>query len=159
MILGLRAFVEYLNPCYLHWYTQRSPTRCQTEIVLTIIIIHMKGCLILYLIISATAILFTYRWVDFLSQWFFSPTPHSPPQLCFLWQGRRNRVQTQEDKNVRIVLWSRVLGSGSRSHELNEFFLLQPPNSPLQLVCLMLLHRLFFSIRNVNFRQSVVMPE
>lgn len=68
-------------------------------------------------------------------------------------------MQTQEDKNVRIVLWSRVLGSGSRSHELNEFFLLQPPNSPLQLVCLMLLHRLFFRIRNVNFRQSVVMPE
>lgn len=43
LILGLSASLEYLNLCYLHWYTQTPPTVCQAQAALAVIITHKKG--------------------------------------------------------------------------------------------------------------------
>lgn len=51
LILGLSASLEYLNLCYLHWYTQtpptvcqaQAPTVCQAQAALAVIITHKKG--------------------------------------------------------------------------------------------------------------------
>lgn len=57
------------------------------------------------------------------------------------------------------VLMASAMCSQSCSHtELNELFLPQPLNFPLQWVCVMLLNKLCLRVRNVNFAQSVVMP-
>lgn len=43
LILGLSASLEYLNLCYLHWYTQTPSTVCQAQAALAVIITHKKG--------------------------------------------------------------------------------------------------------------------
>ena len=97
--------------------------------------------------------LFKYFLRSFL--FFPSGTPIMQMLVCLMLSQRSLRLSSFLFNLFSLFCSTAVISTILSSQSL---ILLQPPNSPLQLVCLMLLHKLFFRIRNVNFCQSVVMP-